>query len=222
MRVVFLSPGYPREMTKFARGLAEVGATVYGVGDTPRDSLPDEVKPYLADYLTGWLSTGRTGVRPSSWRQREQNVRLYLLPALGRLTLAKLTPADVELNAAPLSVYPQDPVSGVTRENSRLNQILLLRLDPASLDDATRAQAADGIVAYSAICTHAACAVSEWQADARHLVCPCHSSAYDPAKGAVRVTGPTARALPALPIKRVGDRLVIAGPFSAALGAPAT
>ena len=133
-----------------------------------------------------------------------------------------LTPADVELNAAPLSVYPQDPISGVTRENARLNQILLLRLDPANMDDATRARAVDGILAYSAICTHAACAVSEWQADKRHLVCPCHSSAYDPAKGAARVTGPTPRPLPALPIKQVGDKLVIAGPFSGALGAPAT
>ena len=132
-----------------------------------------------------------------------------------------VTPADVVLNAAPLSVYPQDPASGVTRENSRLNQILLLRLDPASLDAATRARAVDGVVAYSAICTHAACAVSEWQAEKKHLVCPCHSSEYDPAQGAARVTGPTARALPALPIKLVGDKLVIAGPFSAALGAPA-
>jgi rieske iron-sulfur protein len=132
-----------------------------------------------------------------------------------------VTPADVELDAAPLSVYPQDPASGVIRENSRLNQILLLRLDPARLDDATRARAVDGLVAYSAICTHAACAVSEWAADKRHLVCPCHSSEYDPAKGAARVTGPTARPLPALPIKIVGDKIVIAGPFSAALGAPA-
>jgi len=132
-----------------------------------------------------------------------------------------VTPADVVLDAAPLSVYPQDGASGVTRENSRLNQILLLRLDPASLDDATRARAIDGIVAYSAICTHAACAVSEWAADKRHLVCPCHSSEYDPAKGAARVTGPTARPLPALPIKLVADKLVIDGPFSAALGAPA-
>ena len=131
-----------------------------------------------------------------------------------------LTTADVLLNAAPLSVYPHDPRSGVTRENSRLNQILVLRLEPATLDDVTRARAVDGIVAYSAICTHAACAVSEWQADTRHLVCPCHSSAYDPAKGAARVTGPTVRPLPALPIKRVGDQIVIAGPFSAALGAP--
>ena len=132
-----------------------------------------------------------------------------------------VTPADIELDAAPLSVYPQDPRSGVTRENSRLNQILLLRLTPASLDEATRARAVDGIVAYSAICTHAACAVSEWAADKRHLVCPCHSSEYDPAQGAARVTGPTARPLPALPLKLVGDKLVIAGPFSAALGAPA-
>lgn len=132
-----------------------------------------------------------------------------------------VTPADVVLNAAPLSVWPRDPVSGVTRENARLNQILLVRLDPASLDDATRARAVDGIVAYSAICTHAACAVSEWAEDKRHFVCPCHSSEYDPAHGAARVTGPTARPLPALPLKLDGERLLIAAPFSAPLGAPA-
>jgi hypothetical protein len=51
MRVVLLSPSYPNEMSKFARGLAEVSAAVYGVGDTPRSELPDHVKPYLADYL---------------------------------------------------------------------------------------------------------------------------------------------------------------------------
>ena len=129
-----------------------------------------------------------------------------------------VTPADVVLDAAPLSVYPRDPASGVTRENARLNQVLLLRLDPARMNDATRVRAVDGILAYSAICTHAACAVSEWQADTRQLICPCHSSAYDPAQGAARVTGPTLRALPALPLKLAGDKLVIAGPFSAALG----
>jgi biotin carboxylase len=52
MRVVLLSPAYPAEMINFARGLAEVGAAVYGVGDTPREQLPARVKPYLRDYLT--------------------------------------------------------------------------------------------------------------------------------------------------------------------------
>jgi biotin carboxylase len=51
MRVVFLAPNYPPEMVEYTRGLAEVGATVYGVGDTPREGLPTAVRPYLADYL---------------------------------------------------------------------------------------------------------------------------------------------------------------------------
>ena len=51
MRVVFLSPSYPAEQCKFTRGLTEVGAQVYGVGDTPRDQLPANVKRYLHDYL---------------------------------------------------------------------------------------------------------------------------------------------------------------------------
>ncbi|HVJ93229.1 MAG TPA: ATP-grasp domain-containing protein [Labilithrix sp.] len=51
MRVVFLSPVYPPEMIEYTRGLAEVGATVYGVGDTPAAALPARVRPYLHDYL---------------------------------------------------------------------------------------------------------------------------------------------------------------------------
>jgi biotin carboxylase len=48
MRVVFLSPRYPNEMRQFTRGLAEVGATVLGVGDGQPDH---ELRRYLDDYL---------------------------------------------------------------------------------------------------------------------------------------------------------------------------
>ncbi len=51
MRVVFLAPSFPEEMIEYTRGLAEVGATVYGVGDTPRDHLPPSVRRHLAGYL---------------------------------------------------------------------------------------------------------------------------------------------------------------------------
>jgi biotin carboxylase len=51
MRVVFLAPLYPPEMQQYTRGLAEVGAKVYGVADTPREALPKEMRPYLEDYL---------------------------------------------------------------------------------------------------------------------------------------------------------------------------
>lgn len=51
MNVVFLSPGYPPEMNHYTRGLAEVGAKVYGVGDSHPSSLSKEVRGYLHDYL---------------------------------------------------------------------------------------------------------------------------------------------------------------------------
>ncbi len=51
MKTVFLAPSYPPEMQEYTRGLAEVGAAVYGVGDTPVHALPSSLKQYLADYL---------------------------------------------------------------------------------------------------------------------------------------------------------------------------
>lgn len=119
-------------------------------------------------------------------------------------------PDDLAPAAAPLLVYPRDAVSGVVRERSRLNQILLLL--PA---------VGAAPLAFSAVCTHAACAVSEWNGERRVLVCPCHASEYDPAQRAKVVSGPAPRALPALPVERRDDRYVITGPFSGAIGARA-
>ncbi len=51
MNVVFLAPAFPPEMIQYTRGLAEVGARVYGIGDQHRSALPHEVRPHLHDYL---------------------------------------------------------------------------------------------------------------------------------------------------------------------------
>ena len=51
MRVVFLGPAYPQEMQQFTRGLAEVGAEVYGVGDGSLAALPADLRRHLTDYL---------------------------------------------------------------------------------------------------------------------------------------------------------------------------
>ncbi len=51
MNVLMISPGYPAEMRQFARGLAEVGARVIGVGDQSRESLPTVVQASLAAYM---------------------------------------------------------------------------------------------------------------------------------------------------------------------------
>ncbi len=51
MNVLLLSPGYPTDMPEFTRGLAEVGASVFGVGDSPVNGLPSMVRKYLDEYI---------------------------------------------------------------------------------------------------------------------------------------------------------------------------
>ena len=46
--------------------------------------------------------------------------------------------------------WPKDPKSSVIRNGSRLNEIVLVKLDPDELDDESRSRSADGIVAYRA------------------------------------------------------------------------
>lgn len=50
----------------------------------------------LSDFLATWIERDRNRVRPSTWRQREMHVRCYLIPALGRHALVRLSAADVE------------------------------------------------------------------------------------------------------------------------------
>lgn len=57
--------------------------------------------------------------------------------------------------------------SGVVRNGSRLNKIFLLRLDADGFDAQTKANAADVVLAYSAICPHTDCDVANWLAGSR-------------------------------------------------------
>ncbi len=51
MNVLMLSPGYPTDMPEFARGLAEHGAKIVGVGDQAAGNLPGLVRRCLGDYI---------------------------------------------------------------------------------------------------------------------------------------------------------------------------
>ena len=51
MKVAFIAPAYPPEQRDFTRGLAEVGATVIGIGDGPEGGLPPRVRRYLSKYI---------------------------------------------------------------------------------------------------------------------------------------------------------------------------
>ena len=131
----------------------------------------------------------------------------------------EITPADLSVGGSQVQAWPMDSASKTVRSGSRLNRVLLVRLDPASLDEETRAHAAEGIVAYSAVCTHQQCFVSAWNQEQQVLHCPCHQSDYDPRHNAKVVAGPAPRALPALPLKIVDGVLTAAGPFLGRVGA---
>lgn len=51
MNVLMISPGFPKEMQYFTRGLASVGATVVGLGDQPESQLPEEARKALSAYF---------------------------------------------------------------------------------------------------------------------------------------------------------------------------
>jgi Rieske Fe-S protein len=131
----------------------------------------------------------------------------------------EITPADLSVGGPQVQAWPMDSASKTVRSGSRLNRVLLVRLDPAGLDEETRAHAAEGIVAYSAVCTHQQCFVSAWNQEQQVLHCPCHQSDYDPRHNAKVVAGPAPRALPALPLKIVDGVLTAAGPFLGRVGA---
>ena len=50
MNVVLLEPSFPDNQKHFARALAEVGATVVGIGERPKDWLDDDVRGWLSHY----------------------------------------------------------------------------------------------------------------------------------------------------------------------------
>ena len=129
-----------------------------------------------------------------------------------------IEPRDIPIGGPPIFAWPMEPATKIVRNGSRLNKILLLRLDPAMLDAATRDHAADGVVAYTAICPHTGCDVNGWLAEPRLLECPCHNSQYNPGADGALVAGPAPRPLPALPLKITDGKLMVAKPFTSRVG----
>jgi len=87
--------------------------------------------------------------------------------------------------------------------------VVVVRLPRSSLKLSGQVEGydADGIVAYSKLCTHAGCAISLYRAPLfapeeprPALVCPCHYSTFDPADGGSVTFGPAGRRLPMLPL----------------------
>jgi len=130
---------------------------------------------------------------------------------------APLRASDLKVGK-PVVAFPFDAAHGKPRDDTRLNKIVLIRLPEAEMDADTRARAAGGVLAYSAICTHQGCDVKTWLAKEKVLVCFCHSWKFALLDGGAVASGPATRGLPAIPLALDGDHLVIAGAFTASPG----
>jgi rieske iron-sulfur protein len=141
-----------------------------------------------------------------------------LVFAFGPKAAQAIAPTDLPEGAKQTLAFPMNPATKVIRDGTRLNQLIVVRVDAQTLADETKARAADGVVAYSGVCSHTGCDVTDWIAAAQHFKCPCHESEFDPSNAARVVAGPAPWQLAALPLKVVDGALVVAGPFVGKVG----
>jgi len=191
-------------------------------GDTGVGSQPCYARRLLLQATLGTglglLVAERTRAQDVEPRQARPQAGDHFVFATGDRKGATIMPVDLALGGPPVTAYPVDPHTHVVRDGSRLNQVLLIQLDPAELAEATRTHAPQGIVAFSAICTHAGCDTWLWQGEGKTLKCPCHESEFDPKDGARVITGPAPRRLPTLPLTIVDGMLMAAGSFAGRVG----
>ncbi len=89
--------------------------------------------------------------------------------------------------------------------------VLLVKLRPEQLKEPTVMNwTVNGTVAYSKICTHLGCPAALYEQTTHHILCPCHQSTFDAARGAKVIFGPAARPLPQLPITTDSEGYLVA------------
>lgn len=89
MHVIFIEPNFPAVQKQFVRALKQVGAKVTAIGETPAEWLPDDVRPFLDDYVQvgsvtneGWLYDAVRYIQSKSWVDRlEATVEAHMLAA---------------------------------------------------------------------------------------------------------------------------------------------
>jgi len=127
-------------------------------------------------------------------------------------------PELLTLDQKPVAALARDPETNVLRDGSRLNRVMITRIDPARLTEEFRINAAEGVIAYSAVCTHTGCDVINWDDERQRMACPCHESQFDIYDGAKVVGGPAPRPLAMLPLYVEEGIVKVAGAFIGRVG----
>lgn len=127
-------------------------------------------------------------------------------------------PELLELDQRPVSALARDPGTDTLRNGSRLNRVMVTRIDTSKLTPRYQRHVADGVIAYSIVCTHTGCDVTNWDSEDKLMACPCHESQFDIYAGGNVVGGPAPRPLAMLPLTIQDGEVVVAAGFSGRVG----
>lgn len=123
--------------------------------------------------------------------------------------------ADNVASGGIATVWPEGSV------DNEISAVVLVRIGDESFEAPTNLDwvVNNQLVAYSKVCTHAGCPVGLFRETDNALFCPCHQSTFDAVRGAIPTFGPTARALPQLPLGTDGEGFLVAlGDFTDQVG----
>jgi hypothetical protein len=129
-----------------------------------------------------------------------------------------IKPEDLPVEGLQQLAYPMDPRDKIVRDESYFNQVALVRLDPTQLSEETRSLAADGVVAYSVVCTHQG--VPRRCGRPIRRTCSAPAAVHNSTLGTAPRSpmGRPTRRLPMLPLKSVDGVLVVAAEFTGRVG----
>ena len=127
-----------------------------------------------------------------------------------------IRPGDLATNGW-ITAFPEGHLDAADAQAIliRVPEENLVTREPASVAD----RGVPGLVCFSKICTHAGCPISQYQAQAHVLVCPCHQASFDVLEDAKPVFGPAPHPLPRLPLGTDAEGYVVAlGGFAFPVG----
>jgi ubiquinol-cytochrome c reductase iron-sulfur subunit len=110
-----------------------------------------------------------------------------------------ITPADFSSPGSMITVVPdgfQDDFNALAKAACIIIKFAPDQIQPPTVMNWT----VDNIVCYSKICTHVGCPAALYEQTTHHILCPCHQSTFDAARGAQVIFGPATRPLPQLPM----------------------
>lgn len=109
-----------------------------------------------------------------------------------------LRPEMLAVGERQVEGFPFGVEDDVLRRRNRLNRLLFVRVEPDAIDADVAPLAADGVLVYSAVCTHKGCTIKAWVPEKQHLRCHCHLSEFAVLTGGSVHGGPARAPLPML------------------------